>query len=195
MGLIHGTVQLSNPSSPELQGLEVRALADSGAVHLCIPEHIAIQLQLRELEQREVILADGHRRTVPYMGPIEVRFANRRCFTGAMVLGNEVLLGAIPMEDMDLVLRPQLQSITVNPESPNIPVSLAKQADRLTQGHSPSNPSGSGSERAIVPHQLWPQIEAFDPAVRLARDSTDSPLVCLYYYVFRVWAGYNGFGI
>ena len=28
MGLIHGTVQLSNPSRPELQGLEVRALAD-----------------------------------------------------------------------------------------------------------------------------------------------------------------------
>jgi hypothetical protein len=49
MGLIHGTVQLSNPTRPELQGLE-------------IPEHIAIQLQLRELEQREVILADGHRR-------------------------------------------------------------------------------------------------------------------------------------
>ena len=104
MGLIHGTVQLSNPTRPELQGLEVRALADSGAVHLCIPEHIAIQLQLRELEQHEVILADGLRR---------------------MVLGNEVLLGAIPMQDMDLVLRPQLQSITVNPESPNIPVSLA----------------------------------------------------------------------
>ena len=77
-------------------------------------------------KRREVILADGHRRTVPYMGPIEVRFANRRCFTGAMVLGNEVLLGAIPMEDMDLVLRPQLQSITVNPESPNIPLRLAK---------------------------------------------------------------------
>ena len=51
--------------------------------------------------------------------------------TGAMVLGNEVLLGAIPMEDMDLVLRPQLQSITVNPESPNIPLSLAKRAGHL----------------------------------------------------------------
>jgi hypothetical protein len=83
-------------------------------------------LQLRELEKREVVLADGHRRTVPYMGPVEVRFRNRRCFTGAMVLGNEVLLGAIPMEDMDLVLQPQLQSIDVNPESPNIAVSLAK---------------------------------------------------------------------
>ncbi len=64
----------------------MRALADSGAVHLCIPEHIAIQLQPRELEQRELIQADGHWRTVPYMGPIEV------------------LLGAILMENMNLVL-------------------------------------------------------------------------------------------
>ena len=95
-------------------------------MHHFIPEHVALQLQPQELEKREVVLADGHRRTVPYMGPVEVRFRNRRCFTGAMVLGNEVLLGAIPMEDMDLVLQPQLQSIDVNPESPNIAVSLAK---------------------------------------------------------------------
>ena len=126
MGLIRGTFQLLNPLSQELAPLEVSALADTGAVHLCIPEHFALQLQLQELEKREVVLADGHRRTVPYMGPVEVRFRNRRCFTGAMVLGNEVLLGAIPMEDMDLVLQPQLQSIDVNPESPNIAVSLAK---------------------------------------------------------------------
>jgi len=106
--------------------LKVSALTDTGAVPLCIPEHLAIQLCLAELERREVVLADGHRRTVPYVGPVEVRFRNRRCFTGAMVLGNEVLLGAIPMEDMDLVLRPQLQSVDVNPESPNIAVSLAK---------------------------------------------------------------------
>ena len=84
-----------------------------GAVHLCIPEHLAIQLNLAELERREVVLADGHRRSVPYVGPVEVRFRNRRCFSGAM-------------EDMDLVLRPQLQSVDVNPESPNIPLSLAK---------------------------------------------------------------------
>jgi clan AA aspartic protease len=126
MGLIRGTFQLLNPLSQELAPLEVSALADTGAVHLCIPEHVALQLQLQELEKREVVLADGHRRTVPYMGSVEVRFRNRRCFTGAMVLGNEVLLGAIPMEDMDLVLQPQLQSIDVNPESPNIAVSLAK---------------------------------------------------------------------
>jgi len=124
--LIRGTFQLLNPLSQELAPLEVSALADTGAVHLCIPEHVALQLQLQELEKREVVLADGHRCTVPYMGPVEVRFRNRRCFTGAVVLGNEVLLGAIPMEDMDLMLQPQLQSIDVNPESPNIAVSLAK---------------------------------------------------------------------
>jgi clan AA aspartic protease len=126
MGLIHASVQLLNPSNPDVQGLDVSALADSGAVHLCIPEHVALQLQLRELERREVVLADGRRRSVPYMGPVEVRFANRRCFTGAMVLGDEVLLGAIPMEDMDLVLQPQLQRLSVNPANPNLPLSVAK---------------------------------------------------------------------
>ena len=84
-GVILGTLQLSNPTQPELTALDVSALADSGAVHLCIPEHLAIQPKLSELERREVVLADGHRRTVPYVGPAEVRFANRRCFTGALV--------------------------------------------------------------------------------------------------------------
>ena len=126
MGLIRGKIQLANPSRLELQAIDVLALADTGAVHLCIPEHLAIQLDLQELEQREVILADVCRRKVGYVGPVEVRFRNRRCFTGAMVMGDEVLLGAIPMEDMDLVLRPQLQSLDVNPDSPNIAVSLAK---------------------------------------------------------------------
>jgi hypothetical protein len=94
MGLIHASVQLLNPSNPDVQGL--------------------------------VVLADGRKLSVPYMGPVEVRFANRRCFTGAMVIGDEVLLGAIPMEDMDLVLQPQLQRLSVNPANPNLPLSVAK---------------------------------------------------------------------
>lgn len=106
--------------------MEVRALADTGAVHLCIPEHIALQLKLDEQEKREVTLADGSKRLIPYVGPLEIRFANRRCFVGAMVMGDEVLLGAIPMEDMDLVIRALTREITVKPASPNIPSSLAK---------------------------------------------------------------------
>jgi clan AA aspartic protease len=125
IGLIRGTFSLSNPTRPDLAPLEVSALADTGWLHLCIPEHLAIQLSLAELERRAMVQADGHRRTVPYVGPVEVRFLNRRCFPGAMVLGNELLLGGIPMEDMNLVLRPRLQRVDVNAESPNIPLSVA----------------------------------------------------------------------
>ncbi len=74
-------------------------------------------------------LADGGRRLVPYVGPIEVRFEKRRCFVGAMVMGDETLLGAIPMEDMDLVIEPSRRTVTVNPTSPNIPLSFAKSTE------------------------------------------------------------------
>jgi len=126
MSFTHTTLTLSNPVRRELVALEVRALADTGAMHLCIPEHVALQLQLAEQEQREVTLADGSKRLMPYVGPIEVRFGNRRCFVGAMVMGDEVLLGAIPMEDMDLVIRPMTRDVAVNPASPNVPSSLDK---------------------------------------------------------------------
>jgi hypothetical protein len=44
------------------------------------------------------------------------------------VLGDEVLLGAIPMEDMDLVVNPRDRSVDVNPESPNIASGICKRA-------------------------------------------------------------------
>ncbi len=70
MGLTHAHVRLANARRPELASIEVNALADTGALHLCIPEHVAIQLQLDELEKREITIADGSMRLVPYMGPI-----------------------------------------------------------------------------------------------------------------------------
>ena len=57
-----------------------------------------------------------------------IKFENRGCLTGALVLGDEVLLGAVPMEDMDLVVSPAKQILMVNPESPNIAMSIAKGA-------------------------------------------------------------------
>jgi len=41
-------------------------------------------------------------------------------------MGDEVLLGAIPMEDMDLIVRPLTRDVAVNPASPNMPSSVAK---------------------------------------------------------------------
>ena len=126
MGLVHGKVTLKNPRRPDLQPIEVDALADSGAVHLCIPPHVQLQLGLEEITQKEVTLADGNRKLVPYVGPVELHFKNRVGFAGALVLGDEVLLGAIPMEDMDLVIIPRTRTLDVNPESPNIATSVVK---------------------------------------------------------------------
>ena len=126
MGLVNAKLLLRNPRNAELQPLEVDALADTGAVHLCIPSHVQLQLGLEEISQKEVTLADGGKRLVPYVGPIELRFKNRVGFAGALVMGDQVLLGAIPMEDMDLIVIPKTRTLDVNPDSPNIATSMAK---------------------------------------------------------------------
>lgn len=130
MGTITAKLQLRNAADSSLAPMEVDALVDAlvdaGAAQLCIPEHVALQLQLKEVYRREVTLADGRRMEVPYVGPIEVKFANRGCMVGAFVLGDGVLLGAIPMEDMDLVISPLDRTVRANPRSPNIPSAIVK---------------------------------------------------------------------
>ena len=130
VGLVNGKVILRNPRLPELGAVEVDALADIGAVHLCIPERVKIQLKLEAIDSKEVTLADGKRTVVPYVGPIEVRFKNRVGFAGALVMGDQVLLGAIPMEDMDLVIIPNTRLLDVNPDSPNVASTIAKSVSR-----------------------------------------------------------------
>ena len=88
---------------------------------LCIPEGVA-QLGLDELDRRAVRMADGTLRTVPYMGPILIGFENRRCLAGALLMGDEVLLGAVPMEEMDVLISPKTRTLVVNPAHPDGPV-------------------------------------------------------------------------
>ncbi len=126
MGTVYAQLTLSNPRHDELRPLEARALVDTGTMYLCIPAHVAIQLRLEPIHEREVTLANGAKQLCPYVGPIYVRFEDRGCFTGALVMGDEVLMGAIPMEDMDLVVMPLSRTVGPNPLSPNIPSSLAK---------------------------------------------------------------------
>ncbi|MCA3268997.1 MAG: clan AA aspartic protease [Alphaproteobacteria bacterium] len=126
MGLVYADIVLSNPRLPALNAVTVRALVDTGASHLCIPESVALQLQLEEADRRPVTLANDHSEMRPYVGPVDVRFENRRCFVGAFVLGEQALLGAIPMEDMDVIVHPRNYSLVVNPRSPNFAQALAK---------------------------------------------------------------------
>ncbi len=129
MGLVNSKLVLKNPRLPELEPLEVEALADSGALYLCIPEDVRLRLCLERIYDQTVILADGSSRLAPYVGPIEIRFKNRIGFTGALVIGDQVLVGAIPMEDMDLVIIPRTRTLDVNPNSPDMPTSIIKQTE------------------------------------------------------------------
>lgn len=131
MGIFKSHLRLRNPIHPTMYAVDVSALVDSGALHLCVPERIALQLNLKELEKREVTLADGRKTLAPYVGPLEVSFGQRRCFVGAMVLGDETLLGAIPMVDMDLIIDPARRRLIANPEHPHIPGASAKAASTI----------------------------------------------------------------
>jgi clan AA aspartic protease len=125
MGLVFQHIRLANAAKPELEEIDANALADSGANDLCIPRQVALQLKLDAVEQRVVTLADGRREAVDYVGPVLVEVFGRRAFTGAMVLGDTVLLGAIPMEAMDVLIDPRRRQLIPNPEHPNIPGAVA----------------------------------------------------------------------
>ena len=125
MGIIYTELRLANDAKPELEEINATALVDTGALHLCIHEHVALQLQLKTVEMREVILADGKPHQVSYVSPVRIELLNRHAVTGALVFGNQVLLGAIPMEDMDLIIEPARLKVSVNPCAPNIPMSVA----------------------------------------------------------------------
>lgn len=126
MGLIYAALRLTNLFNH--QQVQVNALVDTGATFMCVTEEIALQLgfDIAEVSQQTVTLADGHQRKVPKIAPIEIAFENRSYVTEAVVLGNEALLGVIPLEAMDLVVDPRQQALIVNPQHPNYPVALAK---------------------------------------------------------------------
>ena len=120
MGYVHAQLRLSNPRQPDLPPVEVNARVDSAAWLVCIPEALREQLQLEEADRRPAQLADGSVVTVPYVGPLELRFDNRMAFAGALVMGDQVLLGAVAMEDMDVLIDPRAKKLIVNPAHPDL---------------------------------------------------------------------------
>jgi clan AA aspartic protease len=128
MGYVQASIELSNPREPDLKPITTQALADSGALMLCIPEAMAVALKLEQQSEREVTVADGRTMRVPYVGPVKVTFQDRLCFVGALVLGDDVLQGAVPMEDMDLTIHPSRQELEPDPRHPTTPHALVKRA-------------------------------------------------------------------
>lgn len=133
MGLVYAEIELIRGADivlsqegyiqeNQIKRVKVKALVDSGSYMLAINETVKTQLNLQKVGEEEAELADGSRVTLEIVGPIDVRFENRRTNVDAMVLpgDSEVLLGAIPMEGLDVIIEPKAQRMIVNPESPNI---------------------------------------------------------------------------
>jgi clan AA aspartic protease len=135
MGLVYADIELINSGDlemvrrnimdkDEVKRVHINMMVDSGAYMMAINDTIQSQLELSFIEKRKVQVADG--RVVEYgvVGPVDVRFANRKATCTAFVLpgDSEPLLGAIPMEEMDVLIHPQRQELIVNPQHPNYAV-------------------------------------------------------------------------
>lgn len=132
MGLVYADVELINAvefenakrniiGEDEVKRYRLNMLVDSGGYMMAVNETIKQQLDLPFVEKRKVQLASGEVVEYDVAGPVRVRFANRTAICNAFVLpgDSEPLLGAIPMEEMDVLIHPQRQELIVNPEHPN----------------------------------------------------------------------------
>jgi hypothetical protein len=131
MGLVYADIELINSDDlalarrnlldvDEVKRMHINMLADSGAYMMAINENIQAILQLPFREKRKSVMADGSVVEHDVVGPVEVKFKNRTAVCNAVVLqgDNEPLLGAIPMEEMDVLIHPLRNELMVNPEHP-----------------------------------------------------------------------------
>ena len=131
MGLTYADIELINAGDiemarryiigdDEIKRLHLNLLVDTGSYNLCINETIQEQLDLPFLEKRKGQLANGSIQEYDLVGPIVLKFKNRQTVCNALVLpgDNEPLLGAIPLEDMDVLIHPLRQELIVNPDHP-----------------------------------------------------------------------------
>ena len=131
MGLTYATIELTNQydeykyEEGEIPSEKIRrwsgeCMVDTGSIRMAINEDIKEQLGLKRGQLMNVAMADGSTRTIEMLGGIKVRFGNRSCYTDAFVLPGsaEPMLGAIPLEGMDLVVIPSENRLEYNPAHP-----------------------------------------------------------------------------
>jgi len=128
MGYVYAEIELINGDDlafnrrgllpdNEIRKVTTRALVDSGAYDLIINQEIKERLNLPVLGKRVIKLADETQLEVEIVGPVQVRFEDRVTIVIALVLPEteEVLLGAIPLEGLDVIIDPLRERLLVNP--------------------------------------------------------------------------------
>jgi len=109
---------LMNPG--DVKRIHVNILVDTGSFMLCINESIQEQLQLPIVDTKKALTADNRIIDCPVVDQIQIRFKNRPWSGRAMVLPGDAgpLLGAIPLEEMDVMIHPLRNELIVNPDHP-----------------------------------------------------------------------------
>lgn len=129
MGLVYADIELVNSGDvemakrnllgeEEIRRMHVTALADNGAWMMCINENIQSVLNLTFKEKRKFQTADGKMVEYDVVGPVDIKFKGKTATCNAFVLpgDTEPLLGAVPMEDLDVIIHPKRQQLIVNTE-------------------------------------------------------------------------------
>jgi clan AA aspartic protease len=100
----------------EVRQITVQAIVDTGAWTIVINEDTREKLGLDDNGYGEATLADGQKEEYPMAGPLEIRWKNRRFTCDALVLPDapDILLGAIPLEGMDLTIHPKRELVGVH---------------------------------------------------------------------------------
>ena len=93
--------------------IETRVLVDTGAWTLVINEETREKLGLMIRGTEPGTLANGKSSNYELAGPVEVIWKNRRTSCDALIIpgANEILLGAIPLEGMDLMVCPKREEV------------------------------------------------------------------------------------
>jgi clan AA aspartic protease len=112
VGIVYANITLTNPYLKK--SVAVRAMVDTGTTHMIVTADIARELgfDLDETSTYSLTVADTRRVRVPRIQPVEIRFHDRTFVTEAAVLGDECLMGVIPLEAMDLVVDPKLLRVS-----------------------------------------------------------------------------------
>ena len=106
-------VQLGVMGEDEIRSVEVKALVDTGAWTLVINDELCRRLGLEHGVLWESTLADGSKHLYKRMEPVRINFENRDtiCIPTMVPGADEVLLGAIPLQDMDLIVDPKNEKL------------------------------------------------------------------------------------
>lgn len=97
----------------EIRQVTVTAVVDTGASTMIITEELRQQLGLKIEGKRRTHFANGTEAECGRTEPVNIRWKDRDCTCGAVVIPGvkNILLGAIPLEDMDLIVNPLKQEV------------------------------------------------------------------------------------